>query len=522
MPMYTVQDPVSGRSVTIEGDAPPTEAELSEIFAAIPSATEELPEDPTLGERLSKTWETTAGKMRALKERAPEQTRASNILQFSGNVGSGLGSALFDIAAETGDYLVPDELGFGAAVSKKTANLMNTPVGKRLADLAKSGGEAWESFKKNYPETAYNIEGALGIAEVVPLGKGVSALESVGDVLIKRGKQLAKNKKGKWVSENLLIPEDTPSNRRAYADNYVNDTYKPTDRDLEVQASVTTKTEVSPDKSLGENKTAISEGIAKEANELQVKLEELQIPVDRGIYGPILNERLQNIRNMDLYIGSAESAEKVLQNHINKIKQLIEESDGTAAGMLEVRKKYDKWVDQWAPNDLTSDGVMSARKKIVLELRDGLNDSINQAAQGAGLDVKESLRHQSNLYRAKDVVTDKWVNDKKTLLGKLNKWARENAEGIALPASPLALGATIGYLGGGSLAVGAGVAGLGGVLYLTGKGVMSPRMKIYLGQVLKTIPKTMATERAIIVEAMKQPVTTEDGQEVNEEDYSTR
>ena len=519
MPIYTVQDPVSGRTVSVEGDAPPTEAELDEIFAAIPSASKEPPEDPTLSERLSKTWETTTGKMEALKERSPDQSRASNILQFAGNVGTGVGSALFDVAAEAGDYLVPDEFGFGAAVSDKAAQLMNTPAGKRLAELAKKGGKEWEDFKKKRPELGYNIEAIFGIAEVAPIGKGPSALESIGNVLVKRGQQLVKNKKGKWVSEDLLIPEDTPANRRNYADNYEGDTYKPTDRDLEVQASVTTKTEVSPDKSLGENKTAINEGIAKEANQLQMRLEELQIPVDESIYRPILNDRLQNIRNMDLYIGSSDAAEKVLQNHINKIKQLITESDGTAAGMLEVRKKYDKWVDQWAPKDLTSDGVMSARKKIVLELREGLNETVNQAAQGAGLDVKESLRHQSNLYRAKDVVTDKWVNDKKTMLGKLKKWTIENAEGISLPASPLALGATIGYLGGGNLAIGAGVAGLGGVLYLTGKGVMSPKMKIYLGQVLQTIPKGMAAERAVIIEAMKQPVTVEDGQELNEEDY---
>jgi hypothetical protein len=50
MPDFTIRDPSTGRTVKVRGDSPPTEAELEDIFAALPAA---KPVDPAMAARVA-------------------------------------------------------------------------------------------------------------------------------------------------------------------------------------------------------------------------------------------------------------------------------------------------------------------------------------------------------------------------------------------------------------------------------------------------------------------------------------
>lgn len=114
MPQYTVKAP-NGRSVTLTGDAPPSEADLDEIFSKIGPA--ELPTHPASAEDFAPT--------------APEPSFLDSVKQFASGLGksvdpraalkllydagTGIGGALSGQGLAQGDALTEDLKGIGRA-----------------------------------------------------------------------------------------------------------------------------------------------------------------------------------------------------------------------------------------------------------------------------------------------------------------------------------------------------------------------------------------------------------------------
>lgn len=130
MPRYTVTDPQSGKTVVLTGDSPPTEAELTEIFATInksaaPTAT---PAEPSSGgDRLSSALAALRGFLPAIGGMA------------GGVAGGPIGAAVGGAAGEGYRQLADHATELPGAVADVARNLVTQP-GATLRGLVGGAG----------------------------------------------------------------------------------------------------------------------------------------------------------------------------------------------------------------------------------------------------------------------------------------------------------------------------------------------------------------------------------------------
>lgn len=97
MPRYTIRDPRSNRTLTIEGDSPPTEQELQQIFASLPAPTPQAPPAPDTPVPVSPSWATFNEQP---IDPGPPDARA----EFGGFL-KGVGKSFGRAAVEAGDLV---------------------------------------------------------------------------------------------------------------------------------------------------------------------------------------------------------------------------------------------------------------------------------------------------------------------------------------------------------------------------------------------------------------------------------
>ena len=260
MPEYTVKDPISGRSVDLEGDSPPTEQELEDIFKQLPAApadtrptSQRIMENPALD---TQTKQTTSVFPRAMSSsvegRGALKTLGAaglDLLSLPGRELSGLASQItgedkgFDAfmqrRAQTGnepgagmvEKLVTSpanivmgpagRLGLGLAgrAIPALANAARTaPLAVKLGRMAAEGGgagagaditqkaeRATEGTLGTLPEelaaTGLNVGGGAAAGAAFPLAG--RALESVGNA-----KQRLSGFLGQVAEEQTALPEE--------------------------------------------------------------------------------------------------------------------------------------------------------------------------------------------------------------------------------------------------------------------------------------------------------------------------
>lgn len=117
MPSYTVRDPVSGRSVTLTGDSPPTEQELEEIFASAPAQPQRAPvQQPSFMKPSTAVSTVTGGPVGSTMGRPVEPEKFTNAVRYGAPIAAG-----FAAAPLTGGMSIPASIatiaGIGAATS---------------------------------------------------------------------------------------------------------------------------------------------------------------------------------------------------------------------------------------------------------------------------------------------------------------------------------------------------------------------------------------------------------------------
>ncbi len=99
-------------------------------------------------------------------------------------------------------------------------------------------------------------------------------------------------------------------------------------------------------------------------------------------------------------------AKSIASDVVAKTKELMEKNPKNLEGLLNVRQEIDKWAKQ---SDNKFFDKTGARQYAVREIRSAINDFIDENA--TGIAAKESLKKQSSLYRAKDVLEEKAAED---------------------------------------------------------------------------------------------------------------
>lgn len=506
MPIYEITDPNTGVTLEVEGASPPTEAELETIFSQAPKP--QVPSNPV------DRWQYDMADIERRTETG-QQSLASGIAQSYGANARFIGGVFGEALSGLVDFIVPNAVQ--ARFNETSKEFFDSPEGQRIANLVAAGGEAYEKFRKENPTLARNAEALLAVGELVPMGKGPTiGIKAAGRQIEISGYKGAKGKRANFIENDLLVPLDTKETRKAQRQNYNRDTgkWEPLQRDLEINDSVFKLTSVSPNKNNLWNLKAIEEGIEREAKRLDEKLSKLDAPMTNEELKNVLFPRLKAAAESEAITGEAK---QVLKKHMRKLNQLLAESDKTPLGILNVRRAYDEWVKGSSVSFF--DQNTTARQIVARAVRDGLNEAVDLTAQKSGIKVSQSLRNQSNLYRAMDTVETKWLSEYDSFMGNINRWLDKKV-GVRLPTSPLALKATgqaaiAGTIGSGiSLGTSAAAGLIGTLAYVTARGAISPTTRKYFGQVLRQLPDNLAVERAAIINAMKLPTASEE-EEVN-------
>ena len=399
-------------------------------------------------------------------------------------------------------------------------------------DFTKAAGEGWESAKEwmdlNPRETRQ-----LSSLSSIALFKGKKPPSSVvalkGKELSIWGAQGARTQRDKGIF-NLMMPDQKDmyksdrGTRTTSKDGTI--TWTPskveTDRLLELKKVPS----FDPNAPVGFNVDKVYENIDKLNDRVIENIYANGNPKISKYF--VINKLESDVEGMVMSngwkaINGAPSQVAPLMEHL---KDLVQRSDGTTAGLLQVRKDFDTFIMDWKPADIEG-GLVNSRAQIVKLTRGVLNKEV--AAMIPDSPSQSLLTRQSRLYQNLDVLEPKAASEILGVFGKTQNWVREHV-GITVPKTPASIAGAVAISTGilsaswmPAVATGAAVAG---ATALSVNALRSPTMRKFAGASLTALSKVMAVttdpiklnlmkaDRAVLIHYMSKPPVA--GEEVEE------
>lgn len=450
-----------------------------------------------------------------------EQSWAEGILQIAGKVGVG---GLFDLVGEgivsafraTPDFIEKPIRNAGTA-------LLETKIGKAGLEAIGKGVEIYNDWKSENPRAARNLEAVVDIglllAPIKPKTPArPTAIGRAGERLIVSGEEAAKARKISSIEE-LVRPKPTTAVREAEVARTTEvgkilkrKEIKPSISEKAIADEVAKIPEISTSKTLQGNYNAIAEANAKLAKQLEADIVKNDFIYPKKQLVSALNEAKVRLGENPLIVGDAE---KVAEKLLTKFEQIIAENEGKGSGILKARKEFDAWVKSQKGTNIFDPKNENALSIALREIRQTANNFLDANAKNVA--VKESLKRQSNLFRAMENITPKAADEASNAV--LRAWQRV-AQVLSVKSGIVQSLALVAGLGGlGAAAVFAPFVrnllfGLGAV-YLTRRIVLAPKTRKFLGSLLKAadsaIIKTkdaniiaeLRADRALILEILE-------------------
>ena len=171
---------------------------------------------------------------------------------------------------------------------------------------------------------------------------------------------------------------------------------------------------------------------------------------------------------------AVDNAQKIMwQAH-----KMINESDGTTLGLLNARRKLDKWIQDNAGKAFDADEIngRNAAQKLI---RNQINDAVHEAVPSVG--VRDKLLDQHKLLTANDYLTDTMRSEG---VDVFDRFVKNISKGHVGPVGAVTTASAIG--GALGLTVGTGAAGAAGgaALYTALKAANSATRKRVLGSMI--------------------------------------
>jgi len=521
--------------------------EMSEYISLMsqPSAVPDLPAVPAseggvfsnISDDLSSRQQQVSESMAAY--RAGEQGLPSTALQA---VGAGMGGTM-DVIGE----------GVGSALSGVTPDFIEKPVVGAIksgvqavadTDTAQGLMKWWDDFSKENPVAAKNIGALTNIglvaapaAKVPPTrigGELASRAKSVYDKMPKdvlkgaadklRGaatnQELAR--KTSFIDEDLLMPKQTAKVKEAQVKTGMEEGLryrKPvqTAQQKEISDVIVGIDGVNSSNSLIKNYNIIEEANKAEAEYLESAIKASNVKIPRKDITKAMKVVVDNFKIDAALVGNPGKSAKRLLLQLNK--HLGSKKTLSASEVFEARKWFDKLAIRSKPK-VFDNQVENAFSSATTEVRNVLNEMVDNRV--LGVDVKGSLRRQSKMFQAMDIIapkaaqveTDKVVGAVKGLFEKL-PMKSETAK--LLMASGIGAGATAASL---SPAAVAPFATAAGMAYVGGKMIISPKSKKALAKLIDMADmaiksqkhdiafiKKIKGDRALLIEALKNSET---------------
>jgi hypothetical protein len=351
------------------------------------------PQDPSLADRFGQTYgrmtqevsDIMADQMGTTQRE--QEMLGQPVSRDVGTLESGVrygGAIASTIAGMTGDVVAEglqevDDLT-NNLLSDTAMTVLNSGLGKAAQKLFEAGGQHWDTFKTKHPETAQTIESAAEI--------GLLA----ADAPIRRAKGAAQ----------MLAPSDKLATGRRTGESSIlrRRTYDPSKREAAVAMEASELPGWNNGRSKNYNFTVLEKEAAARRNVLDRDILKAGNP-DVNLAG--VNQRLadaaDSIGDMDVGITLVGNSETQAKEMLKAAQRFIDESDGTAKGLLDARRRFDGWIEDNAGTAFDPD-IINGRNAAQRVLRDILNEEVIAAVPD--VDISGSLASQSRLLEARD------------------------------------------------------------------------------------------------------------------------
>jgi len=446
-----------------------------------------------------------------------KQTKAETALQMGGEFAGGLldvGGAVFEKLTPSPENMqkLSEFFDLKRFIPQGSGIKEGIEQGQQGFDiLSTQGVEAYNKFVEENPRFKRNADAIANLAFISPIFRGFRAteaplartLERVGEkgIQVEREqfvRQLIRPVQTKTVKE-AQVSRTTETGRGLFKRSEI----APTAKELAAEKEVLKISGVKKGNTVQQNFNVV-----QNENKLEAKFLEKQLESNDFIYPKKellseFNKGKQRLGENPLIVGdSAQTAEKL----VNKFMQIIEESKAKGSELLKARKKYDRWLESQKGTNVFDPKNENALTIANREIRNIANDFMHKKAKN--IDVKASLKKQSNLYTAMDNLVPKAAMEADTRLGRIMQSIDKFLGTRNRVYQAIGAGLGIGIFGvAQSLAtpflIGFGTIGGG---YKLGKFLTSPKMKIQFSKALKQIeaikPKN-TTEMIELIEVKK-------------------
>jgi len=535
MPIYTVTDPNTNKTLRLEGDSPPTEEELEEIFAGY------APKQPTgyqaptfaeigsgLVEDLSGARETlTSGVSGAIEDyqqgglqfseyQSPEATAAflgvmEGVAPAAGEAIIGVGKAA--LSAATPDVI--EEPFVNNAVKAFSAAgdfIMNNDWVGPVLNMAKESFADYNNWKNSSEENqrkARVLESTVDMAALVAPASKTKALtdgwEDSGRKMILAGDKKKFTNKREGV-QSLLEPRNIGKAKGRVTEEgpLRTKTYNPTEYEQEAIDVVTGLPKINTSRSATYNMNIVEDEIGLAAQRLEKRIIGQGNPkVDTQLIQQELEKDLIALVNSDTFYGTKAVISNIqsMQRLANK---LILSSDGTAVGLLNARKLLDRELKANAPAVYDAD-YENAKAAALRVIRQKINASVAEAVPQT--DVLRQLKRQNLMFNALDTLTDKSNAEDLTMVARAIT-RLEKATGLNAPSSVGGLAVTAGLTTtalaySGALPYIAGGGAVVGTMYALRAAQRSGTLKQALGATLTGLNQAIKTADGALLKQLK-------------------
>lgn len=411
-------------------------------------------------------------------------------------------TALGKAGMRTASALYPDviEEPIVNAVKNVANYITSTETFQTAANFLTNSLSDYEQYKAEAPNEVKQelraFESAMDIGLIAaPAVKRVPFEGKIGDLgadITRLGRQQAiENKKeavGKMLEPTVL---EKGEGKVTIEGVLRSKTYNPSPREDEVIAVTSLVEGVSPRKTFTENYNVVSDEIGRVRERLDSRIKSKRNPkFDKEEVAGELEGLVEDILVSDEFqLGGG--VPSFVRPIFNRAITLIQESDGTALGLLNVRRELDNWVERNAPATFTGEYV-NGKKLANTLIRDLINKKVGELVPD--VDVDGLLRKQHLLYDAKDRFDIKRQLEASNAVGRA-LMNTQRVLGVKTPLTPLGIYGTGGIaatlFASGFAPFLTGSAALGAAAYGAASILRSPQSKKALGALLS------ATDRAI-------------------------
>ena len=283
------------------------------------------------------------------------------------------------------------------------------------SDEVQSMAASYDTFRENNPELARNIEAAVNIWSLIPIGKGVTLTwkwVDVAETTVKKSlaKTAAKDLiKDKSYIDDLVVPqqlkkqaiEDISKGRIIEGGLIKWRTREITSFEKQISDEVAKIPWVSSKNTILENNNLVLKQIWDIDNKLLKDLDKNPVIIPKKEVKAALSRAKTELAENPLLVWDAE---KTAARVLKKFEQLIDEQPWRVKWILEARRNLDKWIKKQKPNVFSWDKE-SALSIALTKIRTTANDLVD--AKVKNVPVKEALKRQSNLFRAVENIAPK-------------------------------------------------------------------------------------------------------------------